>query len=337
MGNLYIVLGNGFSIDLINKLGKSDEVNLKNLFVKGADVNYPKSNQKGFLSKKYCPSLWTLGARTTMCNEESTNLINDIITCANIYNVASQKEHKISENTSMYVKAYLELSSYLRYLFIYYNNLVSDDELKKILDCIDLITYLRNNADKYDNIFIVTYNYDIWLERILKLSNIDFSLNEFEERKKIQIFKPHGSISFSYKTKYLKTRPYTIKEILDDISQDVDEFEIVNTFENDYPIVNAIIPPAGDANSYNLGWIETIRQGILEVLKSSSDNDELILFGLSYWHVDRHEINQILINLNSNIDVKFVNPVPPTSFDAVLSSLFKNYIHYNNGKLLKEA
>lgn len=36
------------------------------------------------------------------------------------------------------------------------------------------------------------------------------------------------------------------------------------------------------------------------------------------------------------MEVKYVNPAPPTSLDAVLSSLFANYIHYSKGALLKE-
>lgn len=336
MSSLYIVLGNGFSIDLINKLKKNDEINLVNLFQKGGHVHYPKSKEKGFLSKKYCPNLWTLGARTTSSNEESIELINDIITCANIHNFAYKNGCGDSKNKSIYIQAYLELSSYLKYLFVYYNNLVTDKELKEIIDDIDLVRYIKDNINKYNNITIITYNYDIWLERIFELLEIEFSLYGFQKDEKIKIFKPHGSISFSFKTKYIETRPYTIQDRFEDISQKESDFEIITDFDNDYPIVDAIIPPAGDSSTYECGWIDTIREGILENLKSSSDSDKLIIFGLSYWHVDRFEINQILVNLNKKINIKFIDPNPSTSFDAVLSSVFKNYIHYNNGELLKE-
>lgn len=36
--NVLIILGNGFSIDLMRIIGKSDEINLGNLFACGADV-----------------------------------------------------------------------------------------------------------------------------------------------------------------------------------------------------------------------------------------------------------------------------------------------------------
>lgn len=36
--NVLIILGNGFSIDLMKTIGKTDEINLGNLFACGADV-----------------------------------------------------------------------------------------------------------------------------------------------------------------------------------------------------------------------------------------------------------------------------------------------------------
>ena len=67
---LYIVLGNGFSINLIDKLQMSDEIDLQNLFAKGDEVRWPGEIGGGFLSKKHCNNLWTLGARTTMTKTE---------------------------------------------------------------------------------------------------------------------------------------------------------------------------------------------------------------------------------------------------------------------------
>ena len=42
MENSYIVLGNGFSIDLVQKMEKAEEIDLANLFSKGEHVLYPK-------------------------------------------------------------------------------------------------------------------------------------------------------------------------------------------------------------------------------------------------------------------------------------------------------
>lgn len=61
--NVFILLGNGFSIDMMKTIGKSDEINLNNLFACGADVPWPETEMPGFLSFQNCPNLWTLGAR----------------------------------------------------------------------------------------------------------------------------------------------------------------------------------------------------------------------------------------------------------------------------------
>ena len=50
--NIFILLGNGFSIDLMNQLKMSDKINLSNLFAAGSDVLWPASDSPGFLSSK---------------------------------------------------------------------------------------------------------------------------------------------------------------------------------------------------------------------------------------------------------------------------------------------
>src|SRR5690606_13478007 len=84
MKNIYIILGNGFTLDFLNSIGKLDEINARNLFKNGEKVPWPGNNQSGFLSYKYCPNLWNLGARPNSDSNQTIELIEDIITCANI-------------------------------------------------------------------------------------------------------------------------------------------------------------------------------------------------------------------------------------------------------------
>lgn len=337
MGNSYLLLGNGFSIDVIKKLNKDDQIDLVNLFSKGTNVCYPKTREKGFLSRKYTPNLWTLGARTYISNEESVQLITDIITCANVYNLSAERRPG-EKDPSMYISAYSELSTYLRFLFIYYNNLITDEELKKISADIELLDYIISQIKKGKRVYVITYNYDVLLERLLTLMKISFDVYGFTDTgANVIIYKPHGSISFSFRIKVQESSPYSIRAAVEEsIAQEAENFEIKYDLSEDYPIVNAIIPPAGDSTRLNLGWIKEIRQGIKEITNRSTSKDEIILFGISYWHVDRNEIDDILISIDSQMEVKYVNPAPPTSLDAVLSSLFANYIHYRKGALLKE-
>lgn len=339
MGNSYIVLGNGFSIDLVQKMGKTTEIDLANLFSKGEHVLYPKTNNRGFLSRKYTPDLWNLGARTYMSYEDAMQLVTDVITCANVYNLSVEKRpNEERDSSNIYIHAYSELSSYLRYLFIYYDTLVADSDLERVLDEIELIIYVKDCLKKQKKVYIFTYNYDIFLERILKLANIEFDIYGFTNNNaEVILFKPHGSISFSFKIKIQEYSPYNIRELIaESISQNASDFEIKYDLQDDYPIVNAIIPPAGDAERFGFGWIKDIRKGIDETVSKSTSKDEMMLFGLSYWHVDRNEIDEILLSMDNKMEVRFINPKPPTALEAVLTSLFKNYIHFSGSQLIVE-
>lgn len=306
MENSYIVLGNGFSIDLVQKMEKAEEIDLANLFSKGEHVLYPKTNTRGFLSRKYTPDLWNLGARTYMSYEAATQLVTDVITCANVYNLSVEKRpNEERDSSNIYIHAYSELSSYLRYLFIYYDSLVSEKDLKNIIDEIELIHYIKNRVLRQKKVYIITYNYDVFLERLLKLADIPFSIYGFDDSKAdVILFKPHGSISFSFKIKIQEYSPYNIRDLIaESISQNSTDFEIKYDLQEDYPIVNAIIPPAGDAERFGFGWIKDIRKGIDEIVSKSTSKDEMMIFGLSYWHVDRNELDEILLSLDNKMEV----------------------------------
>lgn len=149
----------------------------------------------------------------------------------------------------------------MRYLFIHYDNLISDDAFKEGSVNIPLIQYIKQAIAEDFQIKIITYNYDIWLERLLRINNLDFSISAFDDiKKKIEIFKQHGSISFSFKTKLSDSVPYKIKFTTDDIAQEIKNFDLLYEFSNDYPLVNSIIPPAVDSNRSPYDWISEIRK-----------------------------------------------------------------------------
>lgn len=183
--DIFIVFGNGFSIDLIKHIRKETDINLSNLFRNGDKVPWPANDEPGFLSQYHCPELWKLGARPNIEQEKAVKLIEDIITCAN---VSASSEHPSinSESTNVYIRAYHELVMYLKYLFIYYNNEISDDDLKRAIET-DwgwslLFKNLNDNPD-VQSVTIVTYNYDILLERVLELMHIKYQMVEFESVK----------------------------------------------------------------------------------------------------------------------------------------------------------
>ncbi|MEY8251749.1 MAG: hypothetical protein RPR91_05130, partial [Colwellia sp.] len=67
-----------------------------------------------------------------------------------------------------------------------------------------------------------------------------------------------------------------------------------------------------------------------------SKDDEIILCGLSYWHVDRAELDELIVSCDPLINISMVNPSPQRTLNAVLTSIFSNFIAYTGSGILKD-
>ncbi len=342
--NLLLLLGNGFTIDLIYHLRKTleeaSEIDVSNFFKYGAEVPWPVTNQPGFLSFQHCPNLWNLGARPNMDSQEANVLIEDIITCINVYASHPRKSDLLNNDHDIYFSAYLELIAYLRSLFVFYNKKIDDIPDEALAwTWSEYLTKLVNE-DRYEKINIVTYNYDIWLERLLTKLEIPFSINGFnnDAESKIQIFKPHGSISFKHESIQRDHSSYKISDKKEIKDAPISEFHIDYENLEAYDLINALIPPAGDSNriqQVDYSWSGTIHKNIIDTVEQMERDDDCIICGLSYWHVDRNELDSILVHCKASINMKMINPSPTRAFTAVLTSLFSNLIVYPNANILK--
>lgn len=340
MKDFYMILGNGFTIDMLNHLNIGNEkIDVRNLFAHGDRVPYPQDNEPGFLSYKRCSNLWGLGARPYMNNDDAIGIIEDIITCSNI--ASSARERHLS---STYIQAYQELSTYLKYLFVYYDKKIKDEELRNGLVDWGWLKLLKNLAvsEECKSITIVTFNYDIWLERILINHNINFEIcgiengiYNSEEPSKIKIIKPHGSISFAYKDPIDKGAFQISSPTRDLTNGELSDYKVIyNNLDNIYSF-NALIPPAGDSAKLGAAnWASELRNRCIESAKELNYSGELILSGISYWHVDRAEIDDIFTSIHPGVNVKVVNPHPSNTLSAVLSSLFEKNVIYRSSEIL---
>jgi hypothetical protein len=341
----FIILGNGFTIDLLNFIGKNKEIDVKNLFSSGDKVPWPTDKIPGYLSYKHTPNLWQVGVSSTMDSTKSLELIEEIITTANMYTEIKRNKNGIdpqyldSIKQSRYIKAYRELASYLKHLFIYYNGLIEDNLLKgEKLDAWGWYKFFKKLQDdsEVEEVIIVTYNYDIFLERIFMLNDIKFMVEGLEENEsKFKIIKPHGSISFAHNT--LLPYEYNIKYEQIFPEAKIMDFNLrYNELSQNY-LVDAIIPPAGSSNRINVDWAHVLRKSVLEYAEKMSFSDKVIVSGISYWHVDREEIDELLVNIHPGVDFIMINPSVPRTFSAVIESIFKNYIVYSNSNNLGEV
>lgn len=338
---VYIVLGNGFSIDFINFYKKIDtnaeKINLLNLFDEGARIKWPTDQSPGFISYKNTKNLWNVGARQGLSNEKSLEIIERIVTCANVYSLRKKKEISDGEGNG-FLHAYIELVAYLKYLFVYYDSLIKELD-DKVVEWPWLKFIKRLCEDEnIDQVNIVTYNYDIWLERLLKKVDVDFEMVNLEPSKecKVKIIKPHGSISFLHKT-ILEYSSFQFNYRNLSIDSPVDEIELAYDDLNRHCLVNFLTPPAGEMKRSNPSWATNVFSFAENEFEKSTERDIAIFCGLSYWHVDRSEIDYLLNSLNSSIEMFHINPKPSPTFDAVLNSLFKNYVHFMSADILDEV
>lgn len=335
MKKLVLIFGNGLTLDLMGKIDekKKKNIDLSNLFSKGDCVIWPDGNkERGFLSYRYCPNLWNLGARPNMSVDEANDLIESIITCANQINNVDNSI--VSHN--VYLQAYYELITYLKHLFIQYNGEISDDELRagSIEEWGWLKLLKRANASaEYEKIIIITYNYDIFLERILNLHGIQFSLYGMDTvSKKVVLLKPHGSISFAHNTCNDKST-FSIRNSKDMYEASLSDFKVIYTNLSENYLVPALIPPSGESSRLTYKWAAEIREKINEEIEDISDDDKCVISGLSYWHVDRMEIDELLVKIGKKkVKTYMVNPHPPKALCAMLTCVLPEHIIYSSSK-----
>lgn len=333
---LLIILGNGFTIDFLSQLNVQDKIDVVNLFNQGDRVPWMSDDEPGFLSFKHCPNLWNLGARPNNKDTEKTiNIIEIIISCANTFAYSKKVTPALSED-SIYIRAYKELCSYLKYLFIYYNNKIKVTDLKKIEEWgwYKLFKAIKEKR-KFEKATIVTYNYDIWLERILMYMNIPFNIVGITENRDslIDIIKPHGSISFQSK-RLIDNSAFKINYNRDLFGGSLEELTV--DYNNLYvnSTINAMIPPSGESSRFSAAWSQYLHKSAKEKAISLIPDDEVIICGLSYGHVDRMELDEILTSIDNEANLKMINPNPPTILNAVISSIFSSYVTYTSSDIL---
>ena len=354
MKKLYLLLGNGNSIGIVNKInayrlqiGQPQlQVSLTNLFYYGASFPFPMTKEP-FLTQEHCPNLWTLGARPGMDSAKANEIISQIITCGNVYALAKYQEQVLSVSDDrinrilyqyphqsmddqiinrLYFDAYGEFSSYIRYLMIWYNSQITRDDLVNI--DVPLVNYIRNNYQQFEKIIINDYNYDIIMERLFMVNEIPFYLGCFQEpNSKIVFYKPHGSISFSYKKRYMPGTTYYIpyNELSFQQKIKITDFDIRYQLENDYPVHNGMVPPYGEAERYEISYYQKLRNQVILAAGASDPGDLYYIIGSAYGTYDRFELDRINTRFDKLVDVTYVNPAPNPDYNAVLTSLFVHY------------
>lgn len=334
MKSLTLIFGNGVTIDLINHLKLEDKIDVKNLFGQGDEIEWPSTNSfSGFLTYKNCPNLISLGISPKTPSNEAAVIFEKIITCANFRSYRSKNQNE--EEKNIYTRAYIELVEYLRHLFTAHDDTFTNSSWKENIQEWSWLKFLKRAYKDFDKINIITLNYDIYLERILTNEGIEFQISEIDKDtgKKITIFKPHGSISFVSTVDPVHAGTVPDYQISYKFKDPLSPGEITTSYKDlsKKRLINTIIPPYGDSARYKQSWSNLI---LRKAIDNAQNSDFLIISGISYWHVDRSEVDRILLSIDEECNVIKINPSPNPIFDAVLQSRFTKYQQYQSSNIL---
>ncbi|OYW70572.1 MAG: hypothetical protein B7Z37_30335 [Verrucomicrobia bacterium 12-59-8] len=197
-----------------------------------------------------------------------------------------------------------------------------------------------SSSGQYQKIEIITFNYDPWLERILTQEAIPFEVAPIQLSTStppaiISIIKPHGSISFCH-TQKLDKKSFAINYDKNLVDGKITDFNIsYDELDANY-LVTPLIPPAGEARRLNQTWAGEIQTHCQNVASSLTETDDMLICGLSYWHVDRAELDTLLNSCSAAINIKMINPKPSRTLTAVITSIFDRFICYPSCTILSK-
>lgn len=170
----------------------------------------------------------------------------------------------------------------------------------------------------------ISLNYDLLLEKTLSNLNIKyFRVGTDEPLHGSILLKPHGSIDFDMPSNTI-SMPTEMRLLGTTFLNDAQYVRVINHDELLYPRVEAdIIPPTMYNFQKKLSWIENQFKAYERI---STEIDKFVLLGVSYWSVDRPEIDFFLEKLPKNAKVYIGNKDPSPD---LIKKLFQLHLkHY---------
>ncbi|MFA9558894.1 hypothetical protein ACERII_16410 [Evansella sp. AB-rgal1] len=273
MGNMGLLIGNGFTIDFATKLG----LNPSEPF---SHFNTDQITYNHFIN--YIPAIK-----------------NELFKLAH----TEQNDYAAIE-TFMKSKQYnTDKDSQLRrFLAISYSIFQMKAENQHIHDW-KWTKWFHQNKDKLE--LAISFNYELLLETALKAAGIPhYRTGTTEPEQGIPVIKPHGSIDFD-----IVDEPATITRWNEPTRlHDTGHVHTVPKSEWLDPRMEAdIIPPRKNNYQRSLRWV---KEGIRTFKSRASRIDTFIIVGLSYSLADREEVDQYLDCLHEDTRVIVVDPQP---------------------------
>ena len=188
-------------------------------------------------------------------------------------------------------------------------------EFQTVVNRVDLsgwhwVEFLRAHADRIVGGF--SFNYDLVFESALAAAGLPYMRPVRNEVSGTPVVKPHGSADFEYVGIRMPTG-YPLRGWA----------ALNNTPATALPRDQLLVPRMGPElvaplQGSHIRQFQWVAPGFDWFRAVGTDLMSCFLVGLSYWPVDRPEINEILDSLAPQTEVVVVNPTPPKELlDAI--------------------
>jgi hypothetical protein len=211
-----------------------------------------------------------------------------------------------------------QLRLHLTHAYTYVTQRINADALKTWR----WSSWLIDNLDRLHT--AVSFNYDLLLETamrdVIRIRYLTEMPTLFGIDHELAVFKPHGSINFEFldTTFRLANREdvYSRKNVFDLINAPV---RVLADNELDRQRINSDIVLPTEAS--RIRQFQYIAPGFRFIKLVRSDLFRCVIVGLSYWHCDRREVNEILSYLRRQTKIAICNP-SPTELEAYCEGCF---------------
>jgi len=276
MKKFALLVGNGFTLDLVLPLGLHSSYPLQNF--KSRDINYDT-----FLDK--IPAVK---------NELFGGKDNDFST---IRKYISRNQNNLDKECQL--RRFLSLS------YSMFQEIVDSHEAH--LMNWKWVHWLKENKEGLN--CAISLNYDLNLENALRLAGISYKRTGTNELDgKVYVLKPHGSIDFDLASSVASFGSVEQRWRLITKLNDGGSVHIVPQSERLWPRIEAdIVPPSMHNFQRNLRWVNAM---FTRYTMQVNELEALVIVGSSYWNVDRPEIDFFLKKLNKQTTVFIIDPRP---------------------------
>lgn len=151
---------------------------------------------------------------------------------------------------------------------------------------------------------VTSFNYDLLIEDALYGLGLSFRRTGLPERGTIEIHKPHGSIDFLGRGWMVEGGPtYPLRNLFSRNDTPIDRAGDLSVARLDAEIV---LPSEASAIK-NFQWVSS---GATAWKNRCQSVEALVIAGLSYWHCDQAELDDLVDSVPTSATVYMCNPSP---------------------------